>query len=99
MRNSLITERDIETFEREGAVCLRRVFDLSWLSKLAVGLDKNFADPGPDSSVYQGGGARRLLRRLLQLAADSGVQRFRAALSRGGDRGASDALRHGAYLS
>lgn len=48
----MITEKNIETFEREGAVCLRSVFDSSWLSKLATGLDKNFADPGPDSAVY-----------------------------------------------
>ena len=42
----------IDEFEYKGAVCLRGFFEPSWLDKLAVGLDKNFANPGPDSTVY-----------------------------------------------
>jgi ectoine hydroxylase-related dioxygenase (phytanoyl-CoA dioxygenase family) len=52
----LVTERDIEAYERDGAVCLRGVFDADWLDTLAVGLEKNFADPGPDNTVYTGEG-------------------------------------------
>ena len=52
MGDGLVTETDIETFEKVGAVCLRGALDLSWLEKLAVGLDKNFSDPGPDNTVY-----------------------------------------------
>ena len=48
----LVTERDIETFARDGAVVLRGVFDESWLSRLADGLEKNFDNPGPYSTVY-----------------------------------------------
>ena len=52
MNKSLVTDADIQDFEQNGAVCLRGVFDLAWLEKLSQGLDKNFADPGPDSTNY-----------------------------------------------
>ena len=42
----------VDEFERKGAVCLRGVFSQSWLNKLAQGVEKNFADPGPDNTVY-----------------------------------------------
>ena len=47
-----VTSEDIAAFERDGAVCLRAVFDQSWLKILETGLEKNFADPGPDGTVY-----------------------------------------------
>ncbi len=47
-----VSEAVIDQFERDGAVCLRGVFDQDWLDKLAVGVEKNFADPGPDHTVY-----------------------------------------------
>lgn len=42
----------IETYQRDGVVCLRDVFDTSWLKMLAVGVEKNFQDPGPFNTVY-----------------------------------------------
>lgn len=42
----------IDEFERNGAVCLRGLFDQAWLDALAAGLDKNFSDPGPDHTQY-----------------------------------------------
>lgn len=51
-QDNLVTERDIVAYERDGAVCLRSVFDAHWLEELAAGLDRNFADPGPDNTVY-----------------------------------------------
>lgn len=48
----LVSDRDIALFQEKGAVCLRGVFDSTWLDKLAAGLEKNFAAPGPDSTVY-----------------------------------------------
>lgn len=42
----------IDEFERNGAVCLRGLFDQAWLDALAEGLDKNFSDPGPDHTQY-----------------------------------------------
>ncbi len=48
----VIPDSVVEEFERDGAVCLRGLFDTSWLETLAAGVEKNFADPGPDSTVY-----------------------------------------------
>ncbi|MGI9335506.1 MAG: phytanoyl-CoA dioxygenase family protein [Gammaproteobacteria bacterium] len=47
-----IAETDLDAFTHDGAVCLRGLFDRSWLNRLAVGVVKNFADPGPDHTVY-----------------------------------------------
>lgn len=49
---TLVPAEAIRQFERDGAVCLRGVFATDWLDTLAAGLDRNFADPGPDHSVY-----------------------------------------------
>ena len=49
---ALVSDSEVEAFERDGAVCLRGLFDLGWLEKLGRGLDKNFAEPGPDSTYY-----------------------------------------------
>lgn len=54
--DNLVRAQDIEAFERDGVVCLRGVFETKWLEILAAGLDKNFADPGPDNTVYSGEG-------------------------------------------
>ena len=48
----LVTADQIETFEGDGAVCLRGVFDTHWLDSLAAGLELNFEDPGPDGTNY-----------------------------------------------
>lgn len=50
--HALVSDGEVEAFERDGAVCLRGLFDPDWLEKLIRGLDKNFADPGPDSTYY-----------------------------------------------
>lgn len=50
--SSTVTHQDIETFERDGAIVLRGVFDPAWLSRLADGLEKNFENPGPYSTLY-----------------------------------------------
>ena len=52
-----ITAQTAEAFQRDGAVCLRGLFDTRWLDSLAAGLEKNFADPGPGSTVYTPEGA------------------------------------------
>lgn len=48
----IIEDSLVDQFDRNGAICLRGLFDQSWLDSLAVGLDQNFADPGPDHTVY-----------------------------------------------
>ena len=47
-----IDAAQIAEFERDGAVCLRGQFDRAWLEQLALGVEKNFADPGPDHTMY-----------------------------------------------
>lgn len=47
-----VSSGDIAAFQRDGAVCLRSVFDTEWLDSLAEGVRKNFADPGPSSTQY-----------------------------------------------
>ena len=49
---TLVSAEEIDAFDRDGAVCLRGLFDRNWLDSLARGLDRNFADPGPDSTYY-----------------------------------------------
>lgn len=48
----LVSDAEIEHFERDGVFCLRGVFDPAWLDELAEGVEQNFAAPGPDSTVY-----------------------------------------------
>lgn len=52
MNKPIITEQQLAAFRRDGAICLRGVFSPDWLDKLAVGVDKNFSDPGPWHKVY-----------------------------------------------
>ena len=47
-----ITPEQITEFQEKGAICLRGLFDKEWLDQLAVGVEKNFADPGPWNTVY-----------------------------------------------
>jgi len=42
----------IDTFRNDGVVCLRGLFKKHWLESLAVGVEKNFTDPGPFNTVY-----------------------------------------------
>ena len=47
-----ISKEQIETYSRDGAVCLRGLFESSWLTSLAEGVEENFRDPGPWSTQY-----------------------------------------------
>ncbi len=47
-----LPQQTIDDFARDGVVCLRGVFDLAWIDKLAAGVEKNFQDPGPYHTVY-----------------------------------------------
>ena len=44
-----VTAADIETFESDGAVCLRRMFDRAWLDLLVPGIERAMATSGPYS--------------------------------------------------
>ena len=54
---SIVAPDEIAAFDRDGAICLRGLFAARWLESLARGLEKNFAAPGPDSTVYTPEGA------------------------------------------
>ena len=41
----VVTDSDIEAFQRDGAICLRGVFNQEWLDKVSVGIEKNVASP------------------------------------------------------
>ena len=42
---NLLSAQDVETFQREGVVCLRQVFDHRWLDLVAGGILRNLAEP------------------------------------------------------
>ena len=52
MTTMKVSDTLVDRYNRDGVVCLRGVFEQNWLDKLASGLDKNFADPGPYHCVY-----------------------------------------------
>lgn len=47
-----ITESSIKQFERDGAIKLSGLFEQKWLDDLAIGVEKNFASPGPWATKY-----------------------------------------------
>ena len=46
-----VTEADVKSFWRDGAVVLRQVFSQHWLDLLAVGVEKTVANPTPYARV------------------------------------------------
>lgn len=47
-----VTNKNISDFARDGAICMRGLFAVDWLESLAVGVEKNFQNPGPYSTIY-----------------------------------------------
>ena len=43
----MVSKADVEAYERDGAVCLRSVFESTWLDLIGEGIEKDLADPGP----------------------------------------------------
>ena len=48
-----ITDRDIDSYDRDGAVVLRGAFGPAWLDRLAAGVEKDVAAPGPLHTLQQ----------------------------------------------
>lgn len=46
----IVSDANIARYQRDGAICLRQVFDLRWLESLAHGFELNMASPGPNAS-------------------------------------------------
>lgn len=47
-----LSEDDVAAFRRDGAVCLRGVFEPHWLEILVAGVERELAHPGPLASIY-----------------------------------------------
>ncbi|MEM1382378.1 MAG: phytanoyl-CoA dioxygenase family protein [Pseudomonadota bacterium] len=45
--HALISDKSVEAFRRDGAVCLRNVFAHEWLDVLGRGIDSDLANPSP----------------------------------------------------
>ena len=48
----VVPAADLAAYRRDGAVCLRGLFDAPWIEALTAGVDRNRADPGPMASFY-----------------------------------------------
>lgn len=47
-----LTDVDVETYHRDGVVCLRGVFDPDWIALAAAGAERNLGEPGPYAHTY-----------------------------------------------
>ena len=43
----LLTTDEIENFKNDGAIVLRKKFDISWIGKLKTGIKKDIKSPSP----------------------------------------------------
>src|SRR5687767_3600985 len=46
-----VTQADVESFQRDGAVCLRQLFSPADIELLRAGIDANLARPSPRAKV------------------------------------------------
>ena len=51
-----LSAEDIETFQREGVVCLKNVLDREWIAALVEAIDADIRNPGPMHYGYEGDG-------------------------------------------
>ena len=56
LAKSEISSQDIEAFERDGAICLRGMFDDAWLERMGVAIERELDNPGPLSDDVINGG-------------------------------------------
>ena len=45
--NKILTDTEINNFKNDGAVFLKRKFDVSWIKKLQTGIEKDIKNPSP----------------------------------------------------
>ena len=48
----MITDSQIQEYSKKGAILLKKVFNIGWISLLAEGIEKNRKDPGPYACHY-----------------------------------------------
>ena len=46
MKN-LLTSNEIESYKNDGAVFLKKKFDIRWIKKLKIGIKKDIKSPSP----------------------------------------------------
>ena len=51
-----IGKQDIESFERDGVICLRGIFDNAWLVRMQMATERILLNPGPLSDDLHNGG-------------------------------------------
>lgn len=74
---SQVHDDDIGTYERDGVVCLRRVFAAHWLELLADAFDRAKASPGPEAVDHAPDeGKGRFLTDLFLWQRDPAIRRF-----------------------
>ncbi|MGI4815128.1 MAG: phytanoyl-CoA dioxygenase family protein [Janthinobacterium lividum] len=61
MNTVQLAASDIQAFRRDGAVCLRGMFDAEWVALVARGIEINLTHPGPYSN-YADGESRRFFQ-------------------------------------
>ncbi len=49
---AVVSDDQVAAFQRDGVVVLRGVFASHWLDKLAQGIERNLAEPGPMATLY-----------------------------------------------
>ena len=45
--NNILSEDEINSFNKDGAIFLKGKFDISWIKKLQIGIDKDIKNPSP----------------------------------------------------
>ena len=47
-----LSDEDIETYRRDGVVCLRKLISAEWIVALREGVEADLAEPGPHVEIY-----------------------------------------------
>ena len=45
--NKILTKNEITKFKEDGAIFLKNKFDISWINKLKIGIEKDITNPSP----------------------------------------------------
>ena len=54
---SPVTDADIAAYDRDGVVCLRRMFDAAWVQRLRGAIQRDIETPGPMAINFAGDGS------------------------------------------
>jgi ectoine hydroxylase-related dioxygenase (phytanoyl-CoA dioxygenase family) len=54
MRTETVSSGDVEAFDRDGAVCIRRAFSADWMADVEAGIEANLRAPGGSVSFPDG---------------------------------------------